>query len=110
MNTLLALISGAVSAYVISAFLNHDRFLIFDIARSTIAGGVAISSIANMLVSPSVAMIIGVVRSDPSFTLLCLTSLFAVGSRGRGRRQSLRAKKGALVPRCTAFFCNFMAV
>jgi ammonia channel protein AmtB len=61
-NTLLALISGAVSAYVISAFLNQNRFLIFDIARSTIAGGVAISSIANMLVSPSVAMIIGVVR------------------------------------------------
>jgi hypothetical protein len=34
----------------------------FDIARSTIAGGVAISSIANMLVSPHVAMIIGLVR------------------------------------------------
>lgn len=58
-NTLLALISGAVCAYVFSGLANHDRFLMFDIARSTIAGGVAISSIANMLVPPYVAMIIG---------------------------------------------------
>jgi hypothetical protein len=63
-NTLLALISGAVFAYVFYGLANHDRFLMFDIARSTIAGGVAISSIANMLVSPHVAMIIGVVRTS----------------------------------------------
>ncbi len=62
MNTLLALISGAVCAYVFSGLANHDRFLMFDIARSTVAGGVAISSIANMLVPPYVAMIIGLVR------------------------------------------------
>ena len=64
-NTLLALISGAVCAYVFSGLVNHNRFLMFDIARSTIAGGVAISSIANMLVPPHVAMIIGLVRIHP---------------------------------------------
>jgi hypothetical protein len=92
-NTLLALISGAVFAYVFSGLANHDRFLMFDIARSTIAGGVAISSIANMLVSPHVAMIIGVVRMNLQNLLFQLSISNGLGgSAGLWHGKSIRAK------------------
>lgn len=92
-NTLLALISGAVFAYVFSGLANHDRFLMFDIARSTIAGGVAISSIANMLVSPHVAMIIGVVRINLQNLLFQLSISNGLGgSSGLWHGKSIRAK------------------
>jgi hypothetical protein len=86
---LLALISGAVFAYVFSGLANHYRFLMLDIACSTIAGGVAISSIANMLVSSRCYdhRIGALLSSNMSFFMTKMTispRFFKLGAFGSG--------------------------
>jgi hypothetical protein len=70
----------------------------FDIARSTVAGGVAISSIANMLVSPYVAMIIGLVRLYNPANLFHLSNTVLVGGYGLRHGSSIRAKQSECFP------------
>mmetsp|Transcript_12872 Transcript_12872/g.35671 ORF Transcript_12872/g.35671 Transcript_12872/m.35671 type:complete len:635 (+) Transcript_12872:3-1907(+) len=59
-NTFLSVLGSAVSALAFSAiFTGQFRLTITDVQRSTIAGGVAMSSNANLVAEPWMALIIG---------------------------------------------------
>lgn len=59
-NTFLSVLGSAVSALAFSAiFTGRFRLTITDVQRSTIAGGVAMSSNANLVAEPWMALLIG---------------------------------------------------
>jgi len=61
-NTYLALLGSSVSGLLASAiFTGHIKLTIFDAQRSSIAGGVAIGSVANLIAEPWEAILIGAV-------------------------------------------------
>ncbi|PAA72331.1 hypothetical protein BOX15_Mlig021874g1 [Macrostomum lignano] len=68
-NTYITLSSCTVVAFLLSAALTEDRkFLMMHIQNSTIAGGVAVGSVADMQLQPWGAMLIGVVAAIVSVT------------------------------------------
>eukprot|EP00285_Hemiselmis_virescens_P007624 CAMPEP_0173383260 /NCGR_PEP_ID=MMETSP1356-20130122/5816_1 /TAXON_ID=77927 ORGANISM="Hemiselmis virescens, Strain PCC157" /NCGR_SAMPLE_ID=MMETSP1356 /ASSEMBLY_ACC=CAM_ASM_000847 /LENGTH=623 /DNA_ID=CAMNT_0014338039 /DNA_START=120 /DNA_END=1991 /DNA_ORIENTATION=- len=61
-NTYLALLGSSVSGLLASAIFTGDiKLSIFDAQRSSIAGGVAIGSVANLTAEPWEAIVIGAV-------------------------------------------------
>ena len=61
-NTILSLSGSTVGAYIFSSLLADDkRFRPVDIQNATLAGGVAIGSIADLKIGPFAAVITGVV-------------------------------------------------
>lgn len=63
-NTYIGLCSCTVVAFLLSATVTEDRkFLMMHIQNSTIAGGVAVGSVADMQLQPWGAMLIGIVAA-----------------------------------------------
>merc|ERR1711966_339453 len=59
-NTFLAVLSSAVSSMIFSAiFHDKNKLTIADAQRSAIAGGVAMSSNANLVAEPWMALLVG---------------------------------------------------
>lgn len=66
-NTYLSLTSCCVTAFAISAaFTPNHKFDMVHIQNSTLAGGVAIGSAANLMVQPYGALIIGSIAATLS--------------------------------------------
>merc|ERR1711871_1188713 len=61
-NTVIALTGSCVSAFVISAFMRHDKkFDMVDIQNATLAGGVAVGSASDLVIEPWAAILIGLI-------------------------------------------------
>jgi len=58
-NTYFSLAACAVTAYAISSLLNKNKFNMIHIQNATLAGGVAIGTMADMIIQPWAAMLIG---------------------------------------------------
>ncbi|KAH7730067.1 CBN-RHR-1 protein [Aphelenchoides avenae] len=62
LNTYLALVACTITAFVLSQLVSkHRTFNMVHIANSTLAGGVAIGTTANVVLNPSHALIVGTV-------------------------------------------------
>ncbi|XP_047028605.1 ammonium transporter Rh type B [Helicoverpa zea] len=61
-NTYLALAAATVTTFVLSAMVNHKpgKIEMEHVQNSTLAGGVAVGAVANMFISPGVAIAIGI--------------------------------------------------
>eukprot|EP00301_Raphidiophrys_heterophryoidea_P014730 c23185_g1_i1.p1 GENE.c23185_g1_i1~~c23185_g1_i1.p1 ORF type:complete len:505 (+),score=91.91 c23185_g1_i1:69-1517(+) len=60
MNTLLALCSSTVTVFITSALLRKDnKFKISDVQNASLSGGVAIGSVASLVIRPWLALVIG---------------------------------------------------
>jgi ammonium transporter Rh len=63
-HTILALASSTVTAFIFSSLLNEKRqFRAVDIQNATLAGGVAVGTVANMAIQPVGAVAVGCVAS-----------------------------------------------
>jgi ammonium transporter Rh len=62
-NTVLSLCSSVVFAFLGSRVFRGGKFDMIDIQNATLAGGVAIGSVAALLLSPGSAMIVGAVAA-----------------------------------------------
>lgn len=61
LNTYLSLGAATVTAFVLSAVTSHEKkFDMVHVQNSTLAGGVAIGSVCNMMIQPYGAIMIGV--------------------------------------------------
>merc|ERR1711953_825281 len=59
-NTYLALCAACCSAFAVSALVNHERkFVMEHIQNATLAGGVAVGAVADLMVGPWAALTIG---------------------------------------------------
>jgi ammonium transporter Rh len=58
-NTYLAIASSCVSTYVVSLFVGRGRLNMIHVQNATLAGGVAVGAIADMVIQPYGAMVIG---------------------------------------------------
>ncbi|PRD27469.1 UNVERIFIED_CONTAM: Ammonium transporter Rh type A [Trichonephila clavipes] len=59
-NTFMAMVSSCIMAFAVSSLLHKDnKFTMGHIQNATLAGGVAIGAVADMMVHPFGAMIIG---------------------------------------------------
>lgn len=65
MNTVLSLIGACLSAFALSAAY-HGKLDMVHIQNSTLAGGVAIGSAANMDMAPAAALGVGMVAGTAS--------------------------------------------
>ena len=60
-NTYLSLAGATVTTFVLSALVSHEHKLdMVHVQNSTLAGGVAVGSICNLLIHPFGALIVGV--------------------------------------------------
>ncbi|XP_053680936.1 ammonium transporter Rh type A [Anopheles nili] len=61
-NTYLSLAGATVATFVLSALVSHEHKLdMVHVQNSTLAGGVAVGSICNLLIHPFGALIVGVI-------------------------------------------------
>ncbi|CAB3988163.1 ammonium transporter Rh type A-like [Paramuricea clavata] len=59
-NTYLSLVACCVTTFAVSAFINTDRKLdMVHVQNATLAGGVAVGTLANMIIEPWGAILIG---------------------------------------------------
>ena len=66
-NTYLALCAACCSAFAVSALVNHERkFVMEHIQNATLAGGVAVGAVADMILTPFGSLIMGVVAGSVS--------------------------------------------
>eukprot|EP00475_Leptophrys_vorax_P004965 TRINITY_DN1298_c0_g1_i1.p1 TRINITY_DN1298_c0_g1~~TRINITY_DN1298_c0_g1_i1.p1 ORF type:complete len:479 (+),score=117.87 TRINITY_DN1298_c0_g1_i1:84-1439(+) len=65
-NTILALTSSAMCAFFVSNILHKGKFNMVHIQNSTLAGGVAVGSSANLVVNPWGAILIGIISGSLS--------------------------------------------
>merc|ERR1719510_1833196 len=66
-NTYLALCTACCSAFAVSALVNHERkFVMEHIQNATLAGGVAVGAVADMILTPFGSLIMGVVAGSVS--------------------------------------------
>ena len=66
-NTYLALCAACCSAFAVSALVNHERkFVMEHIQNATLAGGVAVGAVADMILTPFGSLIMGVVAGSLS--------------------------------------------
>ena len=60
LNTYFSLCACVVSAFAMSALLNeHRKFVMEHIQNATLVGGVAIGAVADLMVGPWAALVIG---------------------------------------------------
>lgn len=61
-NTYLSLAGATVTTFVMSALVSHEKkFDMVHVQNSTLAGGVAVGSICNLLIHPFGALLVGVI-------------------------------------------------
>ncbi|XP_058453449.1 ammonium transporter Rh type A isoform X1 [Malaya genurostris] len=61
-NTYLSLAGCTVTAFVVSALVSHEKkFDMVHVQNSTLAGGVAVGSICNLVIHPFGALLVGVI-------------------------------------------------
>ncbi|XP_065076665.1 ammonium transporter Rh type A [Ochlerotatus camptorhynchus] len=61
-NTYLSLAGATVTTFVLSAIISHDKkFDMVHVQNSTLAGGVAVGSICNLMIHPFGALLVGVI-------------------------------------------------
>merc|ERR1712137_1522886 len=60
MNTVLALIASAVTAFAVTPIFNANRLTTVPIQNATLAGGVAIGATANFAMGPAGAILVGI--------------------------------------------------
>ncbi|CAD7082792.1 unnamed protein product [Hermetia illucens] len=66
-NTYLALAAATVTTFVLSALVSHGNKLdMVHVQNSTLAGGVAVGSVCNLLIGPHGAILIGIVAGAVS--------------------------------------------
>jgi len=65
-NTYFALCSSCCMAFAITALLNKEKFNMMHIQNATIAGGVAVGTIADMIIQPWGALLTGFVAGSIS--------------------------------------------
>ena len=66
-NTYLALCAACCSAFAVSALVNHERkFVMEHIQNATLAGGVAVGAVADMILTPFGSLFMGVVAGSLS--------------------------------------------
>ena len=58
-NTYLSIVSSAIAAFYVCAFMYKGKFRMVEVQNSTLAGGVAIGACADMIVHPYGAIIVG---------------------------------------------------
>ncbi|XP_037033958.1 ammonium transporter Rh type A-like [Bradysia coprophila] len=64
LNTYLALASCTVTAFIISAVVSHDHKLsMVHVQNSTLAGGVAVGTVCNLMIGPHGAMLNGMIAA-----------------------------------------------
>lgn len=62
LNTFLALTGSCLSAFSVSLMLTSERkFDMVHIQNSTLAGGVAVGAVVNLMIQPSGALIVGMI-------------------------------------------------
>ncbi|CAO1415969.1 unnamed protein product [Diamesa serratosioi] len=67
LHTYLSLAAATVTAFIVSAIVSHDNKLdMVHVQNSTLAGGVAVGSVVNLLIHPIGALIIGVLAGTIS--------------------------------------------
>ena len=59
-NTILSLTSSCMSSFAVSKYLNK-KFDMVDIQNASLAGGVAVGSSADLVIGPSISMLIGMI-------------------------------------------------
>lgn len=59
-NTVLSLCGSCLSAFMCSQLFRGGRFDMVDVQNATLAGGVAVGSLANLMISPALAIVTGV--------------------------------------------------
>uniref|UniRef100_A0A0N4ZSN3 Ammonium_transp domain-containing protein n=1 Tax=Parastrongyloides trichosuri TaxID=131310 RepID=A0A0N4ZSN3_PARTI len=61
-NTMLSLSAATIATFITSQFVNkHRKFDMVHMANSTLAGGVAIGTVANLVLDPFISLIIGTI-------------------------------------------------
>ncbi|KAL5291951.1 RHCG family protein [Megaselia abdita] len=66
-NTYLSLAAATVTTFVLSAIVSHENKLdMVHVQNSTLAGGVAVGSVCNLLIGPHGAVLIGIVAGTIS--------------------------------------------
>merc|ERR1719242_1951764 len=66
-NTYLALCAACCSAFAVSALVNHERkFVMEHIQNATLAGGVAVGAVADMILTPFGALVMGTIAGSLS--------------------------------------------
>ena len=64
-NTYLALCAACCSAFAVSALVNHERkFVMEHIQNATLAGGVAVGAVADMILTPFGALVMGTIAGS----------------------------------------------
>ena len=61
MNTYLAIISSVVSTFIMSSLYNKGRLQVDHVQNATLAGGVIIGAVADILIQPHLAIVLGFV-------------------------------------------------
>lgn len=78
-NTVLALSSSVIFAFIFSRAFRGGRFKMSDVQRSSLAGGIAMGSVASFLIGPGAALTTGAVAGATS--CLCFIHLQPILSR-----------------------------
>lgn len=66
-NTYYALTASCVTTFIVSSLVGKkNKFSMVHVQNSTLAGGVAVGSVANMMIQPWAAMLIGIVAGTVS--------------------------------------------
>lgn len=65
-NTYYALTSSAIVTFAISSLVHRDKFNMVHVQNSTLAGGVAIGTLADLIIQPWAAILVGIVAGTVS--------------------------------------------
>jgi len=60
LNTTLCIVASTVTAFFASQWLRKGKFDMVDVQNATLAGGVTIGAIADMALTPAVAILVGI--------------------------------------------------
>ena len=60
-NTVLALSGSCITAFMVSGIMNQGKYGMVEIQNATLAGGVAVGSSADLVITPAGALVVGAV-------------------------------------------------